>query len=214
GNVSLYNESRGRDIDPTPVVAVVGMVDRLVSPPPGVGLVAGTRIVVLGAEPDTLSGSQWAWRRGHKAGSPPALDLDAHRAVCDLVRDLVADGLVLGVHDTADGGLGVALAEMAAASGVGAVVQAPDGADHRWLFGESPSRFVLSVDPAAIGELHRRHTATGVPAGIVGEAGGDRFTIAGLAGGGGGGLPVAALAAPCRGTGPPLPAHGPPRGCR
>ena len=208
GNVSLYNESRGRDIDPTPVVAVVGMVDRLVSPPPGVGLVAGTRIVVLGAEPDTLSGSQWAWRHGHKAGSPPALDLDAHRAVCDLVRDLVADGLVLGVHDTADGGLGVALAEMAAASGVGATVQAPDGADHRWLFGESPSRFVLSVDPAAIGELHRRHTATGVPASLVGEAGGDRLTFAGLAGGADVDLPVADLAAAWRGALPTLLGHG------
>jgi phosphoribosylformylglycinamidine synthase len=208
GNVSLYNESRGRDIDPTPVVAVVGMVDRLVAPPPGVGLVAGTHLVVLGPEPDTLSGSQWAWRRGHKAGSPPALDLGAHRAVCDLVRDLVADGLVLGVHDTADGGLAVALAEMVAASGVGATVRAPEGADHRWLFGESPSRFVLSVDPAAVGELHRRHTAAGVPATIVGEAGGERLTIAGLAGVADVDLPVADVTAAWRGALPSLLGHG------
>jgi phosphoribosylformylglycinamidine synthase len=208
GNVSLYNESRGRDIDPTPVVAVVGMVDRLVAPPPGVGLVAGTQVVVLGAAPDTLSGSQWAWRRGHKAGSPPALDLAAHRAVCDLVRDLVADGLVLGVHDTADGGLAVALAEMVAASGVGATVRAPDGADHRWLFGESPSRFVLSVDPAAVGEVHRRHTAAGVPATLVGEAGGDRLTIAGLAGGADVDLPVTEVTAAWRGALPSLLGHG------
>ena len=68
GNVSLYNESRGRDIDPTPIVGVVGMVDRLQVPPPGVGLVAGTRIVVLGPDPSTLSGSRWAWRRGHTPG--------------------------------------------------------------------------------------------------------------------------------------------------
>ncbi len=208
GNVSLYNESRGRDIDPTPVVAVVGMVDRLVSPPPGAGLVAGTRLVVLGAEPDTLSGSQWAWRQGHKAGSPPALDLDAHGAVCDLVRDLVADGLVLGVHDTADGGFGPALAEMVAASGVGASVRAPEGADHRWLFGESPSRFVLSVDPAAIGELHRRHVAADVPAAIVGEAGGDTLTIDGLAGGVNVDLAVADVVAAWRGRLPALLGQG------
>jgi phosphoribosylformylglycinamidine synthase len=182
GNVSLYNESRGRDIDPTPVVAVVGMIDRLAAPPPGVGLVAGTRIVVLGPDPDTLSGSRWAWRRGHKAGSPPGLDLGAHRAVCALVRDLVSDGLLLGVHDAADGGLGLALAEMAVARGVGATVRAPAGADLRWLFGESPSRFVLAVDPAAVGEVHRRHTAAGVPASIVGDAGGDRLTVEGLPG--------------------------------
>jgi phosphoribosylformylglycinamidine synthase subunit PurL len=208
GNVSLYNESRGRDIDPTPVVAVVGMIDRLVSPPPGPGLVAGTRLVVLGAGPDTLSGSRWAWGRGHKAGSPPALDLAAHRAVCDLVRDLVADGLVLGVHDTADGGLAVALAEMAAASGVGAAVRVPEGADHRWLFGETPGRFVLAVDPAAIGEVHRRHTAAEVAAVIVGEAGGDWLAVDGLAGGANIDLPVADVAAAWRGHLPSLLGHG------
>ena len=208
GNVSLYNESRGRDIDPTPVVAVVGMVDRLVTPPPGAGLVGGTRLVVLGPDPDTLSGSRWAWRRGHKAGTPPALDLAAHRAVCDLVRDLVADGLVLGVHDTADGGLGVALAEMAAASGVGVTVRAPEGAGHRWLFGESPSRFVLSVDPAAVGELHRRHTAAGVAAATVGDAGGDRLAVDGLAGGANVDVAVADVVAAWQGALPALLAHG------
>jgi phosphoribosylformylglycinamidine synthase subunit PurL len=182
GNVSLYNESRGRDIDPTPVVAVVGMVDRLMTPPPGTGLVEGTALVALGAEPDTLSGSRWAWRRGHKAGAPPALDLVAHRAVCDLVRDLVSDGLVLAVHDTADGGLGAALAEMVVAGEggeVGATVRAPGGADHRWLFGETPGRFLLAVDPAAVGEVHRRHTAAGVPAEVIGRAGGDRLVVEG-----------------------------------
>ena len=208
GNVSLYNESRGRDIDPTPVVAVVGIVERLVSPPPGAGLVEGTKLVALGAEPDTLSGSQWAWRQGHKAGAPPALDLDAHRAVCDLVRDLVADGLVLGVHDTADGGLGVTLAEMVAASGVGATVRAPEGADHRWLFGETPGRFVLSVDPAAVGEVHRRHLAADVPAAFLGDAGGDRLTIEGPAGGVNVDLPVADVVAAWKGALPALLGHG------
>jgi phosphoribosylformylglycinamidine synthase subunit PurL len=207
GNVSLYNESRGHDIDPTPVVAVVGLIDRLVTPPPGPGLVEGTRLVVLGAEPDTLSGSQWAWRRGHKAGPPPSLDLAAHRAVCDLVRDLVADGLVLGVRDGADG-VGVALAEMAATTGVGATVRVPAGAGHRWLFGETPSRFMLAVDPAAIGELHRRHTAAGVGAAIVGEAGGDRLVVEGLAGGANVDLAVAEVVAAWRGALPALLGHG------
>ncbi len=182
GNVSLYNESRGRGIDPTPVVAVVGMIDRLAVAPPGVGLVPGTRIVVVGDDPDTLSGSRWAWRQGHKRGTPPALDLDAHRRVCDAVRDLVIDGLALGVHDTADGGLALALAEMAVASGVGARVTVPREAEasgHRWLLGESPSRFVLAIDPAAAGEVGRRLTVAGVPSVIVGEAGGDRLVIEG-----------------------------------
>ncbi|HEX6423154.1 MAG TPA: phosphoribosylformylglycinamidine synthase subunit PurL [Acidimicrobiales bacterium] len=207
GNVSLYNESRGRDIDPTPVVAVVGMVDRLVSPPPGAVLVDGTRLVVLGAPPDTLSGSRWAWARGHRAGAPPALDYDAHRAVCGLVRDLVADGLVLGVHDTADGGLGGAVAEMVAASGVGATVAVPAGEGHRWLLGESPSRFVLALDPAAVAEVHRRHRAAGVPATLAGEAGGDRLTVTGPAGTGVD-LPVAEVVAAWRGRLPAQLGHG------
>jgi phosphoribosylformylglycinamidine synthase subunit PurL len=184
GNVSLYNESRGRDIDPTPIVAVVGMVDELSAPPPGMGLVDGTRLVVLGREPDTLSGSQWAWRLGHRAGTPPALDLARHGAVCELVRGLVTDGLALGVHDTADGGLGPALAEMAVRSGVGFVARPPDvsggSGGHRWLFGESPSRFVLAVDPAALGEVQRRSRSAGEDAVVVGEAGGDRLIVDGL----------------------------------
>jgi phosphoribosylformylglycinamidine synthase subunit PurL len=208
GNVSLYNESRGHNIDPTPVVAVVGMVDRLVSPPPGAGLVEGTRLVALGAAPDTVSGSRWAWRQGHKAGAPPALDLAAHRATCELVRDLVADGLVLGVHDTGDGGLAVALAEMVAASGVGATVQAPEGVDHRWLFGETPGRFVLSVDQAAIGEVHRRHVASGVPAELLGQAGGDRLTVTGAAAGPGLDLGVSDVVAAWKGTLPALLGQG------
>jgi phosphoribosylformylglycinamidine synthase II len=178
GNVSLYNESRGRDIDPTPIVSVVGMVDELTTPPPGVGLVDGTRLVVLGPEPDTLSGSQWAWRRGHRSGTPPALDLARHRATCELVRGLVADGLALGVHDAADGGLGLALAEMAVRSGVGFVGRPPAGAGgHRWLFGEAPGRFVLAVDPAALGEVERRSRRAGQDAVAVGDAGGDRMAV-------------------------------------
>ncbi len=199
GNVSLYNESRGRDIDPTPVVAVVGLVDRLETPPPGVGLVDGTLVVVLGAEHAALSGSRWAWDRGHRRGAPPALDLDAHAAACALVRDLVASELVLGVHDAAEGGLGLALAEMAVASGVGFRVAPPEGEPpagdptgggpaggvaavpgHTWLFGEAPGRFVLAVDPAAAGEVQRRQAHASVPARVIGTAGGGRLVVEGV----------------------------------
>jgi phosphoribosylformylglycinamidine synthase len=204
GNVSLYNESRGRDIDPTPIVAVVGMVDELATPPPGVGLVDGTRLVVLGPEPDTLSGSQWAWRLGHRSGAPPALDLARHRAACELVRGLVADGLALGVHDAADGGLGLALAEMAVRSGVGFVARPPAGAGgHRWLFGESPGRFVLAVDPAALGEVRRRSRRAGEDAVVVGDAGGDRIAVEGMVD-----VTLADAVAAWRGRLPELLGHG------
>ena len=179
GNVSLYNESRGHDIDPTPVVAAVGLIEDLAARPPGATLVDGGTLVLLGGDGarPTLSGSAWAWARGHRRGTPPPLDLVRHRAVCDVVRGLVADGLLLGVHDGADGGIGAALTEMAVVSNVGVEVQPPDGADHRWLFAESPSQFVLCVDAAEMGEVERRCSAAGVPVTALGKAGGPRIAI-------------------------------------
>jgi phosphoribosylformylglycinamidine synthase subunit PurL len=125
-----------------------------------------------------LSGSAWAWARGHRRGTPPALDLASHRAVCELVRSLVADGLLVGVRDTADGGVGLALAEMAVASQVGVAVDPPEGAGHRWLFGESPSRFVLCVEPGRLAEVEQRCGGVAeATLDVVGTAGGDRITV-------------------------------------
>ncbi|MGH9112323.1 MAG: phosphoribosylformylglycinamidine synthase subunit PurL, partial [Acidimicrobiales bacterium] len=109
GNVSLYNETAGHDIDPTPVVTVVGLIDDLARRPPGVGLVAGGTLLLLGRTDASLGGSRWAAQcRGHRGGRLPALDLDAHRALVELVAGLVSAGALAGVHDVSDGGLGVA----------------------------------------------------------------------------------------------------------
>lgn len=178
GNVSLYNESRGRDIDPTPVVGLVGMVDRLDRRPPGVRLVEGGTLIALGPEPRSLSGSRWAWERGHQAGPPPELDLEVHLAVADLVRNLVAEGLLAGVHDTADG-IGVALTEMAVQSGQGFTVEAT-GADHAWLFAESPSRVVACVINGHADDVVRAAQSAGVRATRLGRAGGDRIVVQGV----------------------------------
>ncbi len=178
GNVSLYNESGGRDIDPTPVVGLVGAVDRLDRRPPGVRLVAGGTLLALGPEARSLSGSRWAWERGHQAGPPPELDLAVHGAVADLVRTVVAQGLVACVHDTADG-IGVALAEMAVRSGRGFVVRAT-GADHAWLFAESPSRVVVCVTNGRRDDVVRAAQSAGVVAATLGRVGGDRLIIEGL----------------------------------
>jgi phosphoribosylformylglycinamidine synthase subunit PurL len=178
GNVSLYNESRGRNIDPSPVVGVLGLVDRLDRRPPGVGLVDRGELLVLGPEVRSVAGSRWAWDRGHHAGPAPELDLAAHRALAALVRDLVATGRLAAVHDGADG-LGVALAEMAVRSGIGFRASAPD-ADHEWLFAESASRVVVCVPDGAGHEVVRAAQAAGVPSATLGRAGGDRLVIDGL----------------------------------
>jgi phosphoribosylformylglycinamidine synthase len=179
GNVSLYNESRGRDIDPTPVVGVLGLIDVLDRRPPGVGLIENGRLVLLGTTQANLGGSLWAAQvHGHRNGTLPTLDLDLHKRLVALVADLVNEGLAAGVHDVSEGGLGVALAEMAVHSGVGARVVGP--VTHAELFAESPSRVVVCAEPEAAQELVRRAQAADVPASFLGGSGGDRLVVQGL----------------------------------
>ena len=176
GNVSLYNESRGADIDPTPVVGVLGLLDRLDRRPPGPVLVDGGRLILVGETVRELSGSQWAARRGHRGrGSLPAVDLDAVAAVAGVVREVVGAHLVLGAHDVSGGGLGVALAEMAVASGVG--VNAARIADHVDLFSESAGRAVLCVAADQVRAVLDVLEAHGVPHSRIGAAAGDRFVV-------------------------------------
>jgi phosphoribosylformylglycinamidine synthase len=178
GNVSLYNESKGADIDPTPVIGMLGVVDALTTPPPGVGLIDGGRLVLIGATQPELSGSLWARSKGHRGGTLPALDLVHHTAVANVVRQLVIGGLLAGVHDVSSGGLGVALAEMAVRSGVG--FQVARVADHAELFAESPSRAVACVAPEQLTAVLNVCEQAGVPTARIGVASGDRLTVKGL----------------------------------
>ena len=125
GNVSFYNESDGADIHPTPVVGVVGLIDRLDSRIPPAALTAGNRIVVLGDTAAELGGSEWAaGRHGLLGGMPPAADLAAGARLHALVAELVTERVVAGVHDCSDGGLAVALTEMAIGGACGFTVEA------------------------------------------------------------------------------------------
>ncbi len=185
GNVSLYDESGGRDIDPTPVVAVIGLIGRLVRKPPVPGWRDGDSLVVIGEPGKGLAGSRWARTvAGRRGGLFAPLDLGSHRELCRFVRELVAreagdddpPRLISGLHDVADGGLGVALAECARAVGIGAHV---DGiADHEGLFSELPARVLVATPRPE--ELARLATDVGIPAAAIGIAGGGRLTVRGL----------------------------------
>ncbi|MDA8309196.1 MAG: phosphoribosylformylglycinamidine synthase subunit PurL [Actinomycetota bacterium] len=191
GNVSLYNETDGVDIPPTPVLGVLGLVERLVDRPPEPVLAAGASVVLLGARrapgavAHPLAGSRWALEcRDRRRGVLPPLDPEAHARVSGFVAALVAETiggggrLLDGVHDVSGGGLGVALAEMAVAGGTGVVVSGIDG--HAELFTELPSRILAATShPAA---LCARAAAAGVPAAVIGRAGGDRILVEGRAG--------------------------------
>ena len=150
GNVSLYNETRGRDIDPTPVVGVLGLVDSVVRRPPGPSPGRGR----AGARARRRRrrrpwpGPDGPGSRGRRAAPSTCRTWPAVAALAGVVRGLVADDLLLGVHDVADGGLALAVAEMAAMSAVGVVADQP--LDHLQLFGESPDRVVVCVDPGRV----------------------------------------------------------------
>ena len=117
------------------------MVDRLDGPTPGVMLFEDHRLLLVGPDLVGLGGTQWGVARGAPGGELVDLDPSLHLRLSGLVRHLVSTGMVGGVHDLAAGGLGTALAEMAARSGVGLhVARVPD---HRALFGEGPSRVCL-----------------------------------------------------------------------
>jgi phosphoribosylformylglycinamidine synthase len=197
GNVSLYNETtvqRGGTtvsmaILPTPTVAAVGMLrsaDDVVTTPFKRG---GDVIVLLGAAVSSgvraLGASEWLVRKlGKLSGEAPAIDLDAEVKLQKLVLDLARSQRLASAHDVSDGGLAVTLAESCAADGtvIGARVDLPVQGSPidalAALFGEAPSRIVISVRPDAVADVLDRAAKVGVPAVRLGTTGGGTLSIA------------------------------------
>jgi phosphoribosylformylglycinamidine synthase len=181
GNVSLYNESRGRDIDPTPVVGTLGLIERIERPPPGVRLLPGNYLLLAGAVSTrpSLAGSKWAADcRNHRGGTLTPPDYELHTRLLGAVADLARTTLVEGIHDVSDGGLGVTLGEMAVQSRLGFRVSGVTS--HIDLFGEAPSRVVLSVAPTNLRAVVSRLEGANIGHVELGIAGGDRLIVDGL----------------------------------
>lgn len=172
GNVSLYNETNGVNISPTPVVAMLGMHDDLTSVPPGLAWNDGDDVVVLGAavtDIPAMGGSRWAWElQGSRDGALPAFDLDAAVVTSTFVAGLARGELVSGLHDVGEGGIAVAAAEMAIAAGIGATLDL-DG--HRALFNEAGGRVLATVESSRTAELLEAAEAAGVDASVIGRVG-------------------------------------------
>jgi phosphoribosylformylglycinamidine synthase len=188
GNVSLYNESGGRDIDPTPVVGSLGVVDSLVSPPPGWNWSDGDALVLVGhreaagTHPFPLAGSRWATLRGRRGGRLAAFDasrlVSTFRFVTAEVAAICAGqpSDVSAVHDVGAGGLGAALAEMASVTGLGVNVAKLEG--HAELFSEFPGRFVIATRDADA--FVSRALTAGVPVTLLGTVGGSSVHLGGV----------------------------------
>jgi phosphoribosylformylglycinamidine synthase len=176
GNVSLYNETADGPILPTPVVGMIGLLDDR-STAVGMAWTDGDELWLLG-DPATdaaaLAGSELAWRRGARGGRP-RLDLDGAARTIGLLPELAADGLLCAAHDASVGGLAVAVARMAIASGCGASVHL-DASTAGW-FGERAGRIVVGVAPGDAAALAKRCAASGVPLTRLGTAGGSDLLI-------------------------------------
>jgi len=188
GNVSLYNETDGKAIYPTPIIGVVGLLelaDRVVSRR---FREAGDTIVLLGTGRGELGGSEYL-KVVHDlvGGMPPALDLEAERALQTLLVTLANERLIRSSHDCSDGGLAVAVAECCFDTGGMGAEFAIDGVDvardtrlnvAAALYGESASRAVVSVVPDRVTAVLQRAAAANVPAQVIGQTGGTRLRVA------------------------------------
>ncbi|MBD3771738.1 MAG: phosphoribosylformylglycinamidine synthase subunit PurL, partial [Rhodobacterales bacterium] len=156
GNVSLYNETDGVAIPPTPVVGGVGLIEDLSRTATLKGAAPGETIILVGDSKDELGASLYAREvlklKGEALGAPPSVDLAIEKRNAGFVRQLINKGLVTAVHDVSDGGVACAATEMALASGTGVSLSfADDGEVSACLFGESQARYLLStkLDEAA-----------------------------------------------------------------
>ena len=184
GNVSLYNETNGVGIPPTPAIGGVGLIPDI-NKMASVGLKReGDLLVVIGAEKGWLGQSLYQRHAtGGLEGAPPPVDLAAEIKAGRLVRALIREGVTNTVHDCSDGGLLVAIGEMAMAGNIGVELFAYEGTlpEHAAWFGEDQGRYVVSVSPAAAEEVVSRARLLELPARIVGRSGGEALTLPGEA---------------------------------
>ncbi len=179
GNVSLYNETNGKGILPTPAIGGVGILDDAAR---SVSLALkhpGETLLLIGETKGHLGASLYLREvLGREEGAPPPVDLAAERRNGDFVRAELSSGRVSACHDLADGGLLVAAAEMAMAGGLGATLDCPGGVPlHGFLFGEDQGRYLLAT---AEPEMVKRNAENaGIPVLVLGATGGDQLTLKG-----------------------------------
>jgi phosphoribosylformylglycinamidine synthase subunit PurL len=181
GNVSFYNETLGQAILPTPVIGVVGLLQDAERRTTQWFKETGDLVVLLGDPAGRLGGSEYLHTvHGRLAGEPAPLDLDRERAVQAACLVAIESGCVRSAHDAAEGGLAVALAESCVTGPrrLGATIRLPDeGRIDEVLFGEAPSRILVTTAPGDLSRLTQIVGEWAVPVHVLGEVGGDRLEV-------------------------------------
>ena len=202
GNVSVYNETQGEAIHPTPIIGALGVLDDVSAHVSSGFMDDGDLVVLLGAaevaaDPATLAGSEYLEVVHELVAGRPSIALELEAAVQKACRRAIREGVIKSAHDCSDGGLAVALAESCIPGGVG--FQGSFSTSGRWdaaLFGEAQSRIVVSLGQSELVSLADICEAEGVPTVKLGLARGDRFSLEGLLD-----LPLADIESAWRGGG-------------
>ena len=183
GNASLYNQSAGVDIFPTPIIGSLGLLEDVEKHATVAFKSDGDVIVLLGTDStwdaiEGIAGSEYLELIHGKVEGQPSIDLDLEIRTQAVCREAIAAGLVASGHDVSDGGVAVAIAESAIIGGLGAVID--DSPGDRWdaaMFGESQSRILLSVSSNNVSAVKALAEASNVPMKVIGTVGGDSLTF-------------------------------------
>lgn len=183
GNASMYNQSSGKDIYPTPIIGSLGLLEDVEKHATVAFKTEGDAIVLLGTDStwdgiDGLAASEYLDLIHGKVEGQPALDLDLEIRTQTVCRDAIASDLIASGHDVSDGGLAIAIAESAIIGGIGASITEAPG--ERWdaaMFGETQSRILVSLSPENLSKLKDITSALNVPMTLIGSVGGDSLSF-------------------------------------
>ena len=186
GNVSLYNETRGEGIYPTPVIGALGILDDVEKHANQAFRGSGDTVVLIGAstlagDAGSLAGSEYLELVHGTVAGRPRIAMDLEKAVQSTCRRAIRESVLSSAHDCSDGGLAVALAECCIAGAIG--FRGAFAVAGRWdslLFGEEQSRIVISVHPDRLGALERICLGEGAPWTLLGSVGGDSLSVPGF----------------------------------
>ncbi len=181
GNVSLYNDTEGISIQPTPVLGIVGLIEDVGKAVRPGFRAAGDAVILIGENKDEIGGSEYLEVRfGLERGVPPAIDLEKERAVHEVCIEAAEAGLLRSAHDVSDGGLAISLAECAfhSPAGLGCTVDLKDRIrPDTLLFGETQSRIVVTARPLQVQKILALARKKGVKARVIGRVGGKSLNV-------------------------------------